>query len=120
MSLDDNSLELMPPTVRHFILSVLFFQEDDQWIAQALEHDLAAHGATLADAKVAFERTLAGYFELAKQHHQEPLATLKPAPAEFWEAWKRVVRRNVEVEQVPSIDAYMVPAVSHEPISRVQ
>jgi hypothetical protein len=78
-------------SARHIVLSVLFFREpgdSDTWVAQALERDIAAHGKSIEQAKLAFERTVAGYLRLAAKHHQEPLATLKPAPEPFWSAWQ--------------------------------
>jgi hypothetical protein len=100
---------------RQIYLSVLFFQESPGiWIAQGLERDIAAHGPSIEAAKVAFERTVVGYFRLDRMRHREPLSTLKPAPATFWNAWERVRRQKMEAEALPSIDAYMIPAVTSE------
>jgi hypothetical protein len=102
---------------RHIVLSVLFFQEaQGVWVAQALERDIAAYGPDLAQAKRAFERTVSGYLVVAEQQHLEPLASLKPAPTPFWEAWIRLVESTPLVERMPSIPAFMMPAVSYDPI----
>ena len=42
----------------------------------ALEHDIAAYGESIEQAKRAFERTVQGYFQLAAKYQQEPLASL--------------------------------------------
>lgn len=120
--LDDNLGEM----ARHLYLSVLFFRdpnEPEAWIAQALEHDIAAHGRTIEQARVAFERTVQGYFQLAAKHHQEPLASLKAAPDTFWEAWKRVAHKDTE--RLRSTDpqappAYVVQAITTESILSIQ
>ena len=54
----------------HLLLRVLFFRDSDDpgtWIAQALEHDIAAYGSDMEHAKIAFERTIRGYVTLAEQ-----------------------------------------------------
>ena len=109
-------------SARQILLRVLFFcdpSDPDTWVAQALEHDIAAHGSDVGRAKVAFERTVAGYFKLALKHHQEPLASLMPAPAVFWETWKDAAQQKVQAERMPSVDAYMLPVVTHEPLPTV-
>ena len=105
---------------RHILLSVLFFHEPDNpgvWVAQALEHDIAAYGPDLPSAKTAFERTVVGYFQLAVARQQEPLSSLKPAAEVFWRIWREKATQEPRAERVPSLDAFMVQAVTHEPIS---
>jgi len=105
------------------LLRVLFFREahnSDTWIAQALEHDIAAHGEDIEHAKLAFERTVSGYFLLAAKYHQEPLASLKPAPSIFWEIWKTRATATVEAKRISSSAAYMLPVVSNDPLQAVQ
>ena len=107
---------------RHVVLSVLFFRDQSAgaWVAQALERDIAAYGPSFEEAKVAFERTVAGYFQLDIKRHREPLATLKAAPQLFWEAWERVRSQVMQAEQVPTTDAYMIPAKTEERLQTVQ
>jgi hypothetical protein len=117
--LDDN----LSVGARHIVLSVLFFREPsdpDTWVAQALERDVAAHGKSIEQAKLAFERTIAGYLRLAAKHHQEPLAMLKPAPEPFWLAWERATGKKTL--ELPSPDAaippaYVIQAITNESIS---
>ena len=63
----------------HIVLSVLFFREPSGiWVAQALEHNIAAQGGTVEEATVAFERTVEGYLRLDAKLGREPLSVLKP------------------------------------------
>jgi hypothetical protein len=98
---------------------VLFFREahdPNTWIAQALEHDIAAHGEDVERAKLAFERTVSGHLQLAAKYHQEPLASLQPAPNIFWDLWKLRAEKTVEATRISSSAAYMLPVVSNDPL----
>ena len=111
---------------KHLVLSVLFFQELGRpgvWVAQGLEHDIAAYGESIEQAKRAFERTVQGYFQLAAKYQQEPLASLQPAPDPFWSAWERVATKKTEA--LHSADpatppAYVIQAITTEHIPTVQ
>lgn len=103
----------------HIVLSVLLFRRDndpDTWIAQALEHNIVAHGSDINQAKVAFERTVSGYFKLARTHDQKPFASLKPAPRVFWDTWFDLAQQNVQAERISASCAYMLPVVNNEPL----
>lgn len=108
---------------KHILLSVLFFQEPhdpDVWIAQALEHDIAAYGVDVPAATRALARTLSGYFLLAERHHREPFTTLRPAPDIFWQIWRRLIEAQpapVAAEPLTALPAFIFSAVSHEPLS---
>jgi hypothetical protein len=102
----------------HIYLAVLFFKErSGHWIAQGLERDIAAQGPDLEMAKLAFERTVMGYLKLDAQHHRAPLASLRPAPRPFWDAWERVSQKQTAA--IPPVDpslppAYTIQAITHE------
>jgi hypothetical protein len=103
---------------RHIVLSVLLFQEPDRpdvWIIQALERDIAAFGADVESAKRAFERTVSAYLTHTPPL-TDPLSQLKPAPAMFWDMWRSRAAETVQAERMPSIPAFMMPVVSHEPL----
>lgn len=104
---------------RHFFISVLFFPAPDlpdTWIAQGLEHDIAAQGATIEQAKYAFEATIWGYLKYGRGKH--PLKQLRPAPDIFWQIWEQMVEApTMQAERLPSVPAYMMTAVTHDPIS---
>jgi hypothetical protein len=111
---------------RHIVLSVLFFRDSrdpEVWVAQALERDIAAHGKTVEQAKLAFERTVAGYLRIAAKNHQEPVASLKPAPEHFWSAWERATgKKTLELPHVDAAipPAYVIQAITNESISDIQ
>lgn len=104
-------------------LRVLFFrdlQDPDTWVAQALEHDIAAHGGDIEQAKVAFERTLSAYIQLAHKYQEEPLAKLVPAPRVFFDIWQAVAKPKVQAELIRSAHLYMLPVVTHERVQGVK
>jgi hypothetical protein len=107
-------------SARPVLLRVLLFRESRDshtWIAQALEHDIAAYGEDIEQAKLAFERTVSGYFVMATRHHREPLAGLPPAPDGFWDVWQRLAdQQTMQAEPIPSIPGHMIPVVTDEPV----
>ena len=103
----------------HLVLSVLFFQErPGVWVAQALERDIAAQGPSVEAARLAFERTIAGYLKLDTRLNRELLSGLEPAPTEYWEMWERVQRKELEeplFADEPAVPpAYVIAAISTE------
>ena len=83
------------------------------WIAQCLEHDIAAQGATFAGAKDAFARAVAAQIAVAVHHGEEPLATFEPAPQQYWELFA-AAERLTEPIRVPELieipPAFMINA----------
>jgi hypothetical protein len=65
---------------------VVLFQESAGsgfvWVAQCLEHDIAAYGATIDEAKSAFVRTVRSEMVFALESGRQSLA-IEPAPGEF-------------------------------------
>ena len=66
-------------------MHVLLLKEGSLWVAQCLEHDIAAQGPTVADAKKAFGRTFADQVAVALHCGEEPLATFGKAPQYYWD-----------------------------------
>ena len=66
-------------------LRVLFKRASQMWVAQCLEHDLAAQGPSLETARIAFERTLAAQVQLDLSRGLAPLAGIPPAPQEYFQ-----------------------------------
>jgi hypothetical protein len=104
-------------TAKRVVLRVLLFHDphSESWIAQALERDIAAFGADVEEAKRAFERTVSGYFTLL-EGNPRGLEVLKPAPDVFWDTWERVASERMQAERMLSIPAYMMPAVTNDPL----
>lgn len=68
-------------------LSVLLFPQkigDNQlWVAQCVDLDFAAQGATIEQAKANFRSTLDTHIALCLKHGEEPFVNVPPAPAWF-------------------------------------
>ena len=90
-------------------IRVLLTLEHATWVAQCLEFDIAAHGTTIAEAKRAVVRAFAAQVALALHYGEKPLATLKPAPQEYWQLFEHAER--LVVDPVPT----RVPAPSGPP-----
>jgi hypothetical protein len=60
----------------------------DVWVAQGLQYDIAAQGATLKEAQNRFIRTLEENLALGfSRGAKEPLADFKKAPKRYWDAF---------------------------------
>lgn len=107
------------PIQANLYLGVLFFHDPgaDMWVAQAIDHDMSASGPTIEDAKVAFERVVAGYVTLDQRHQREPFSTLRPAPQVFVTAWKRIAEKQTHALRIQDFDAYAIQATMNEPPS---
>lgn len=97
------------PTTSPLCLRVLLFRDLGVWIAQALEHDLSAHGSNpkqaldrlaetvgtvLAHGRTAGETTQAG--------SDDRLVRVPAAASEHWERFEQAAMSNrVEVETFP-------------------
>lgn len=79
-------------------LGVLLFYDphSEMWSAQAIDYDISASGPTIDDAKVAFERVVAGYLTLDQRNQREPFSTLRKAPQVFATAWKRIAEKHTQ------------------------
>ncbi len=73
-------------------ISVLFLQEDNQWVAQGLEYDIAAQGKSISKAKKSFEKTIIGQIILDLKDSLEPLNGIEKAPQMYWDIFKKAER----------------------------
>jgi predicted RNase H-like HicB family nuclease len=68
-------------------LNVLLFPQksgDNQlWVAQCVDRDFAAQGATIEQAKANFSSTVDTHIALCLKHGEEPFVNVPPAPAWF-------------------------------------
>jgi len=73
-----------------FILRVLIIQQSDGlWAAQCIDHDIAAQGKSIREAKTAFEQTIIGQILYDLKKNREPLAAFPAAPTELQELYER-------------------------------
>ena len=95
------------------MVRVLLARESGAWLAQALEHDIAAHGTTLAEAQVALCRAIAAQIVVALHNGQEPLADFEPAPELYWHHFRnaqKLAEDRVIYEPSAAVDS-LQPAV---------
>lgn len=80
------------PHQTSFEVKVLLLQEGDYWVAQGLEHDIAAQGKTIAAAKMAFERTFVGQIVVDVRSDKQPLEGIERAPQHYWDKFEHAER----------------------------
>ncbi len=83
-------------SAKNFTLSVLLIHEgcgeDEGWVAQCLEYDIAAQGKSIAEAKKAFVRTVVGQVVVDVSHGEEPFQGIKRAPKDYWDKFESAER----------------------------
>lgn len=108
----------------HMYLTVLFVREGDFYVAQALEHDIAAQGSSIQKAKEAFEHAFVGRILLDRRMKREPLSTLGRAPQRFWAIFTDLVKQHTALttepvdvsDSIPGMPpAFMVQAIADTP-----
>ncbi|MBZ0118148.1 MAG: hypothetical protein K8H88_14195 [Sandaracinaceae bacterium] len=70
---------------RELKLTILLIKEGPLWVAQCLEHDIAAQGGTIDETMDAFGVVLTAQLVMDYEAGREPLAELQPAPRAYWE-----------------------------------
>jgi hypothetical protein len=101
----------------NFAVSVLIAREDDAWVAQCLEFDIAAQGSSVALAKENFEKTFVGQIVADISVGKDPLEGIAQAPRFYWSKFdqgERLADRKPFYlgESVPP--AYMIQAAATE------
>ena len=79
-------------------LSVVAFEQDGLWTAQALEHDIAAFADSLPKVAKKFERTVLANLTMNRELGRSGLDGIPPAPREFWDMYER---SELDVRQRP-------------------
>lgn len=82
-------------------LKVLVFQEDKTWVAQCLEHDIAAQGSSIRHALDALGYTLLEQITLDQEDGLEPLSQIGQAPERYFSLFQKGLRLSDEI-QIPS------------------
>ena len=77
-------------------VKVLFIREGEAWVAQCLEHNIAAQGKTLHEAEKTFGKTLVGQLLLDSRRGKEPLQGIKPAPPVYWRKFDEGIGLKLE------------------------
>lgn len=81
------------------VLNVFIFKDGcGEWVLQALEHDIAAQGTTLREARDAFQEIMNGQIILDLEKGINPLSMIPPAPPIFWDLKEKT---GVELKKEP-------------------
>jgi hypothetical protein len=76
-----------------FRVSVILYPEDEFWIAQGVQFDITARGRTPIEASERFHDKFGAEFIMSLEVGEEPLASIGPAPKEFWEMYENAKMR---------------------------
>ncbi len=83
MTPDEGALTL------HFVLLREPAGDREVWVAQCLEHDIAAQGDTVEDARKDLERMILGEIVLSAEKGRPPLSGIAPAPPAYQALWEQ-------------------------------
>ena len=79
-------------------IGVLLIKEitngQESWVAQGLHYDIAAQGKTAEAAKDAFDKVVTAHIDYDVRSNRTPLASLKPAPQQFWDMFEIGLKIN--------------------------
>jgi hypothetical protein len=67
---------------------VVMFKSGDSWVAQCLEHDIAAQAKTPQDVPYQLERAIVGHLAIAKHQVLVPFENVPKAPERYWKMFK--------------------------------
>jgi hypothetical protein len=78
-------------------ISVVIYLEDGTWIAQGIEHDIAAHGETPVEASARFnDKVRAELVVSLDLGDAKPLSGIQRAPVRFAEMYRRATMQVVD------------------------
>ena len=61
-------------------LSLVIFKDDDWWVAQCLEYDIAVQARTIPDVQYEIQRVLVGRIAMSAKLNVAPFEGISPAP----------------------------------------
>lgn len=76
-----------PKVIRPF--RVIVFQDENWVCARVLEYNLAAQARTLDALCAELQRVVLRHVAARLENQQKPFADLRPAPAKYWDMFKR-------------------------------
>ena len=105
-------------TTHRIHLNIVFIPEGGGWVAQALQHDFAAQGHTRDEALRALAHTIGSHLFVAEgKGMSDPLASVPPAPDEYWEMFERAAKRSTEASELdaPGLPpAFVIQAIADQ------
>jgi hypothetical protein len=104
-------------TFQELRVSVLLVKEGDYWVAQCLDYDIAAQGASIEAAKESFGRVFVAKALRDVRRGRQPLSAMPPAPPSVHERFRHGAaladRMPMPIpEGVPA--PYMIRAVAEQ------
>lgn len=72
-------------------IRAILLKEDEAYVVQGLDYDIAAQGATVEEAKDSFLRTLISQIVIDLEFGSSPLAGIPKAPEEYFNIYSEVV-----------------------------
>lgn len=81
-------------------LHVVAYEEDDLFIVQCLEYDIAAHGHDPVEARRAFTHALIRHAVTASEFNRPLFDGVPKAPQEFWRLWDVSEKRGDAPERL--------------------
>ena len=94
------------------ILSVLLikehYEEKTLWVAQCIEYDVAAQGATIKEAKAAFGIAFSSQLAVYASEGQNSLAMIPSAPPRYWNMFYKAVFYKAVFYKAENLSEYVV------------
>lgn len=100
-------------------MRVLIIREEHLWVAQCLEHDIAAQAQSLRDVKLAFAKTFAAQVAVALATNQDPaefIRSFAPAPESYHRLFAEAERLLDPIQAPEPVN--IPPAFMIDPIQR--
>ena len=77
------------------VFTVLCVQESGYWFAQCLDHNIAAEGSTIEEARENWARLFESHLRVARKLKREPFTNIGEVP----EKYKELYKEECEVEK---------------------
>ena len=94
------------------VFTVLCVQKSGYWFAQCLDHNIAAEGSTLEEARENWARLFESHLRVAEKLKQEPFTNIGDVPEEYIELY----REKIEVGKQEPVPLQM-PVTGHKDIN---
>ena len=76
----------------NFFVSVLLMREENRWVAQCLEYDIAAQADSISGVKKAFSKAFVSQVAVNVRHGKKPLQDVPKAPDFYRQMFKKAER----------------------------
>lgn len=99
-------------------MRVLILREGPMWVAQGLEHDIAAQGRSLTEVKLAFALAFSAQIAVAVARGEDPEAFINsfaPAPKYYHERFEKAQQLSEPIQAPEAADippAFMIDGLT--------